>query len=80
MLSTLLPSLLATDAATSATAFSFTSMWAAATYPIGIARGILAVGAALTLLYNNSESFRQVIDNIVDNVVTFGEVGVWDIY
>lgn len=75
MLSTLLPSLLATDAATGATAFSFTSMWAAATGPIGIALGaFLAVGAALTLLYNNSESFRQVIDNIVDNVVTFGEL------
>lgn len=72
LLSTLVPSLFVTNAATGTLTFSFGALWTAITGPIGIAiAAILAVGAALYLLYNNVEPVRKVIDAIVGGIVGF---------
>lgn len=70
LLSTLVPSLFVTNTATGALTFSFGALWTAITGPIGIAvAAILAVGAALYLLYNNVEPVRKVIDAIIGGIV-----------
>ncbi|MBK8912956.1 MAG: phage tail tape measure protein [Chlorobi bacterium] len=72
LLSTLVPSLFVTNAATGTLTFSFGALWTAITGPVGIAiAAILAVGAALYLLYNNVEPVRKVLDALIGGVVGF---------
>lgn len=52
-------------------AINFTALWAAVTGPVGLAvAGIIAVGAALYLLYENVEGVRNMVDGAIDFVMS----------
>jgi TP901 family phage tail tape measure protein len=66
MLTTLLPALFTTNATTGVLTFSFGALWTAITGPIGIAvAAIVAIGAALWLIYENVEPVRTAIDGVI---------------
>lgn len=69
LMAKLIPSLFVTDVATGKTAFSFTALWTAITGPVGIViAAIVAVGAALYLLYQNVEPVRLFMDRLFEGV------------
>lgn len=69
----------ATGVAATTTSFSFSTMWAAATGPVGLViAGVVAVGAAIWLLYEYVEPVKNAIDFLWD-VITVGAEGVWSV-
>ena len=72
LLVTLVPSLATSAGFAGTTALSFRGMWAAVTGPVGLViAAIVAVGAAVYLLYQNSETFRVAIDSAWTTVKAF---------
>ncbi|MDT8324992.1 MAG: phage tail tape measure protein, partial [Bacteroidota bacterium] len=79
LLSTLVPSLFTTNAATGAVTFSFSAMWTAITGPVGIVvAAIAAVAAALYLIYDNVEPVRNAVDSFIEFVAPAFEK-IWEV-
>ncbi len=79
LLTTLLPSLFTVNATTGVLTFSFSALWTAITGPIGIAvAAILAIGAALWLIYENVEPVRTAIDGVIAYLVPVFEQ-LWEV-
>lgn len=69
----------ASGAAATVTAGSFGAMWGAILGPItAVVAGLALVGGAIYLLYQNSETVRNIIDAVVGAVVDFGK-GVFSV-
>ena len=74
LLSSVIPSLATTGTAATTTTFSFSSMWAAATGPVGlVVLGIAAVVAIIAVLYTKFDSVRQVLDAVFEGVISLFE-------
>lgn len=74
LLSTVVPSLFATEGAAATTGFSFSGMWAAATGPVGLViAGIVAIVAIIAVLYNKFEAVRNVLDAVFEGFLDIAQ-------